>query len=130
MLYTLDPGLQPTIKDLLTLMIIISDNEATDVLADKAGRDNITRYAHSLGLEKTEIRFSDLDWDRTWLGTLDPAYRHASGDHTVYVRDAQATVLEVLERARAGGEPITNLAVKGADLEDVFMQLTGREYRE
>jgi hypothetical protein len=36
----------------------------------------------------------------------------------------------VLERARAGGEPITNLAVKGADLEDVFMQLTGREYRE
>lgn len=83
-LYTLDPGLQPTIKDLLTLMIIISDNEATDVLADKAGRDNITRYAHSLGLEKTEIRFSDLDWDRTWLGTLDPAYRHASGDQTVH----------------------------------------------
>jgi hypothetical protein len=48
----------------------------------------------------------------------------------VYVKDAQATVLEVLERARAGGEAVTNLAVKGADLEDVFMQLTGREYRE
>jgi len=25
---------------------------------------------------------------------------------------------------------VRNLAVKGADLEDVFMQLTGREYRE
>ncbi len=82
-LYTLDPGLQPTIKDLLTLMIIISDNEATDLLADKAGRENITRYAHSLGLRKTEIRYSDLDWDRTWLGSLDAAYRHASGDQTV-----------------------------------------------
>jgi beta-lactamase class A len=82
-LYVMDPGLQPTIKDLLTLMIIISDNEATDVLADRVGRGNVTRYAHSLGLGKTEIRFSDLGWDRTWLGTLDPTYRHASGDQTV-----------------------------------------------
>jgi hypothetical protein len=36
----------------------------------------------------------------------------------------------VLERAREKGDTISNLAVKGADLEDVFMQLTGREYRE
>jgi beta-lactamase class A len=24
-----------------------------------------------------------LDWDRTWLGTLDPAFKNASGDQTV-----------------------------------------------
>lgn len=82
-LYALDPGLTPTVKDLLTLMIIISDNEATDVLADKVGRDKVTAYAHSLGLTNTSIEFSDLDWDRTWLGTLVPSYRHASGDETV-----------------------------------------------
>ncbi len=82
-LYTLDPGLTPTVRDLLTLMIIISDNEATDALGDKVGRDNVTAYAHSLGLADTSIQFSDLDWDRTWLGTLDPAYKHASGDQTV-----------------------------------------------
>jgi ABC-2 type transport system ATP-binding protein len=58
------------------------------------------------------------------------SYTDASGDHTVYVKDAQATVLEVLERARAEGQAVQNLSVKGADLEDVFMQLTGREYRE
>ena len=58
------------------------------------------------------------------------SYTDGAGDHTVYVKDAQATVLEVLERARAGGEIVSNLAVKGADLEDVFMQLTGRQYRE
>jgi ABC-2 type transport system ATP-binding protein len=58
------------------------------------------------------------------------SYTDGSGDHTVYVKDAQATVLEVLERARADGEKVSNLSVKGADLEDVFMQLTGREYRE
>jgi beta-lactamase class A len=82
-LYALDPGLQPTLKDLLTLMIIISDNEATDLLADKVGRANVTAYMRSLGLEKTSIQFSDLDWDRTWLSTLDPAYKSASGDKTI-----------------------------------------------
>src|SRR4029079_6756606 len=79
-LYTLDPGLQPTIRDLLTLMIIISDNEATDLLGDKVRRANVTAYMRSLGLDKTTIQFSDLDWDRTWLSTLDPAYKLASGD--------------------------------------------------
>ena len=58
------------------------------------------------------------------------SYTDSAGDHAVYVRDAQATVLEVLERARANGDAVHNLAVKGADLEDVFLSLTGREYRE
>ncbi len=82
-LYTLDPGLDPTVKDLLTLMIIISDNEATDLLGDKVGRDNVTEYMHSLGLSRTSIQYSDLDWDRTWLGTLDPKYKNARGNETV-----------------------------------------------
>ena len=82
-LYSLDPGLQPTVRDLLTLMIIISDNEATDILASKVGRANVTAYMRSLGLKNTSIKFSDLDWDRTWLGTLDPSYKNASGDQTI-----------------------------------------------
>ena len=82
-LYALDPGLQPTVKDLVTLMIIISDNEATDLLADKVGRANVTQYVHSLGLDKTTLEFSDLDWDRTWLGSLDSSYKTASGDQTI-----------------------------------------------
>jgi beta-lactamase class A len=82
-LYALDPGLQPTIKDLLTLMIIISDNEATDLLADKVGRGNVTQYMRSLGLKNTSIEYSDLDWDRTWLGTMEPLYKTATGDQTI-----------------------------------------------
>src|ERR1700720_5016788 len=34
---SLDPGAILTIKDLLTLMIIVSDNTATDLLYDKVG---------------------------------------------------------------------------------------------
>lgn len=82
-LYALDPGLAPTIRDLLTLMVIVSDNEATDALADLVGREDVTRFMASLGLGETRIRFSDLDWDRWWLGTLDPAYKGASGERTI-----------------------------------------------
>jgi beta-lactamase class A len=79
-LYALDPGLQPTIKDLLTLMIIISDNSATDILADKVDRANITRTMRSLGLQQTTIEFSDLDYDRVWLGFLEPRFRQESAE--------------------------------------------------
>ena len=34
---SLDAGVQLTVKDLLTLMIIVSDNTATDLLFDKVG---------------------------------------------------------------------------------------------
>ncbi len=82
-LYALDPGLKPTLRDLVTLMIIISDNEATDVVADLVGPANVTAFMQNLGLEQTKLRYSDLDWDRLWLGKLDPSYSKASGDETI-----------------------------------------------
>jgi beta-lactamase class A len=82
-LYALDPGLRPTVRDLLTLMTIVSDNVATDALADLVGRDAVTRHMESLGLRETRIRFSDLDWDRLWLGQLDPDFAKASGERSI-----------------------------------------------
>jgi len=79
-LYTMEPGLRPTIRDLLTLMIIISDNAATDILADKVGRSNVTKLMRGLGLQKTTIEFSDVDWDRVWLGQLDPRFRSETNE--------------------------------------------------
>ncbi|MGH9333019.1 MAG: serine hydrolase, partial [Vicinamibacteria bacterium] len=82
-LYALDPGLEPTVKDLLNLMIVISDNSATDILADLVGRDAVTQFMRDLGLSRTEIRFSDLDWDREWLSALDEDYADATGAETI-----------------------------------------------
>ena len=64
----------PTICDLLALMIIISDNEATDLLADKVTRASVTTYIRELGLKNAAIQFSDLDWDRKWLSSMDASY--------------------------------------------------------
>jgi N-acetylated-alpha-linked acidic dipeptidase len=99
-LYALDPGLQPTLRDLLTLMIVISDNVATDALADLVGRDSVTAFMAQLGLPNTRIRFSDLDWDREWLSALDPSYRNASGDRTIAFPFAQYPDAKVGEAFR------------------------------
>ena len=73
LLSKLEPGLQPTLKDLLTLMIIVSDNSATDILADKVGRANVTKSMRDLGLKNTSIAFSVLDDYRQWFAYMDPA---------------------------------------------------------
>ncbi len=51
---SLDPGAALTVKDLITLMIIVSDNTATDVLYRMVGGpDAVTRRMEALGLTKT-----------------------------------------------------------------------------
>ena len=43
-------GLNPTIRDLMMLMIIVSDNTATDILCDLVGPANVTARMRMLGL--------------------------------------------------------------------------------
>jgi len=50
-----DDGLEPTVKDLLTLMIIISDNTATDIIMDRLGIESINTCMHQLGLNHTHV---------------------------------------------------------------------------
>lgn len=49
------PGMTLTVKDLATLMIIISDNTATDLLVGMLGVDNITATMRNFGLKNTYI---------------------------------------------------------------------------
>jgi beta-lactamase class A len=50
-----DEGLNPTVRDLLTLMIIISDNTATDIVMQRLGISNIDATLHRLGLTQTHV---------------------------------------------------------------------------
>ena len=54
----LSNGLNPTVHDLATLMIIISDNTATDMLYDLVGRECLNKTMQELGLRKTNLPMS------------------------------------------------------------------------
>ena len=50
-----DDGLAPTVRDLLILMIIISDNTATDMVMNRLGAGSVTSTMHSLGLTDIHV---------------------------------------------------------------------------
>ena len=58
------------------------------------------------------------------------AYVEDGREQVTYAHDAQAAVLETLADAQQRGVQIEGLSVRGPSLEDVFLKLTGREFRE
>jgi ABC-2 type transport system ATP-binding protein len=58
------------------------------------------------------------------------AYTEDGADRVAYAQDAQTAVLETLADAKQRGATIEGLSVRGPSLEDVFLKLTGREFRE
>ena len=54
-------GLAPTLHDLAMLMIIVSDNLATDILYHTVGKDNLNRTMVDLDLTKTQLPMSCRD---------------------------------------------------------------------
>lgn len=73
----LDPGLEPTLRDLATLMMMVSDNLATNLLIDELSLDVINRHIRGVGLERTSLNgsvdFSRLSSDKAALGVSTPA---------------------------------------------------------
>lgn len=54
-LHTLNPGLEPTLHDLLSLMIIVSDNSATNLVIDLLGIDKVNSFIQTLDLSQTKL---------------------------------------------------------------------------
>ena len=67
-----DDGLAPTMKDLLTLMIIISDNTATDMVMHRLGKDSATRTMHALGLTNIHVPLTIRELFDDLLPSSDP----------------------------------------------------------
>ncbi|MGV3489660.1 MAG: serine hydrolase [Tuberibacillus sp.] len=50
-----DPGAEVSLKDLATLMIIVSDNLATDKVLEFVGKENVNALTKGIGLKKTHL---------------------------------------------------------------------------
>lgn len=73
LLQTFAPGLEPTWRDLITQMIITSDNTATDIMIARLGQERVNEMLSELGYEQTRLRATTGDlFRRVWV-MADPA---------------------------------------------------------
>lgn len=79
-LRSLDPGAQVTLKDLLTLMTIVSDNTATDLVFDKTGGPDATNKLMSeLGLKTIRATAPTSTWFRDLRAAKSAEQFHRDG---------------------------------------------------
>lgn len=74
LLQTFAPGLQPTLRDILTQMIITSDNTATDIMIGRVGKDRVNRMLDSLGYRQTRLNATTGELFRDVWMQADPKY--------------------------------------------------------
>jgi beta-lactamase class A len=76
-----------SVRDYATLMIVLSDNTATNVLIDAVGMDNVTKRMAALGLNATRLRRKMID--------IEAARR---GEENVATPADIARLLEIIHR--------------------------------
>lgn len=96
-----DPGLRPTLRDLLHLLVSASDNTAADLLRELYGPDDVTRFAELNGIEhppplvSTQGLFAlecglgplrEVPVDQRWkvLAAMSPDQRVAAADDAAH----------------------------------------------
>jgi len=93
LLQTFAPGLQPTWRDILTQMIVTSDNTATDLVIRRVGPARVNALLDTLGLRQTRLRSTTGQLFRGVWALANPANDTLS-DRTVFLRgfpsDSQA----------------------------------------
>jgi beta-lactamase class A len=72
-------GLNPTIHDLVLLMITLSDNEATDLLLKRVGVRNVTAMLRQLAIQDMRVDRSTEELIGDWLTSANPSLRGVSG---------------------------------------------------
>ena len=78
LIQTFTPGLELTYRDLVTQMIVTSDNTATDVLIKRLGLDRVNGLMDEFGYEKTRLLATTGDLFRV-VWTLQDRKYAASG---------------------------------------------------
>jgi beta-lactamase class A len=97
----MDPGAVMTVKDLITMMIIVSDNTATEVLYRMVGGpDAVNARMQALGLEKTRAMNVPSKWFPMLRSAPTPEQFYREGKYPFGLSTARemGRLLEMMER--------------------------------
>jgi beta-lactamase class A len=101
---SLDPGVQLTIKDLLTLMIIVSDNTATDLMYDNVGGpEAVNKLMDTWGLKSIRADANADAWFKALraAGSAEAFHREAKHPFGLSSPRDMGKLLEKIEKGEA-----------------------------
>lgn len=106
----LKPGHSFTLEEICTLMIILSDNMATNILIDRLGMENINAQIARLGMKKSSLQRKMMDSEavKAGLNNYTTAAEFAAVLESIYRRenvDAESSekMLDILKRQQVRG---------------------------
>src|SRR5215831_3386515 len=111
----LDPGAVLTVKDLITLMIIVSDNTATDALYRMVGGpDAVNARMKSLGLTETRAMTVGKDWFAALQAapSSEAFYRSKKTPFGLSTPREMGRLLEMMERGTLVDKPSSDLMLQ------------------
>lgn len=119
-LLDLTPGLQMTVRDVATLMIVVSDNTATNMLLDLCGIEPVNRSLAELGIDEVRLnRKIGLNMELP-LGTVTPRAMaellRLVATHGVLNQRACVEIIDILKRQKY--KENTNRFIADTDCED------------
>jgi beta-lactamase class A len=99
-------GVEMSVRDAAVLMIIISDNTATNMIADLVGHDYVNAQQQRMGCERTTVfqrwdeKLVGLDSRKTWVSTAREMTRNLEliARHEAVSPEASEDMLRILRR--------------------------------
>jgi beta-lactamase class A len=111
----LDPGAVMTVKDLITMMIIVSDNTATEVLYRMVGGPNaVNARMDALGLRNTRAKNVPSAWFPALRAAASPDqfYREGQTPFGLSTPREMGRLLEMMERGTLVDKPSSDLMLQ------------------
>jgi len=111
----LDPGAVMTVKDLITMMIIVSDNSATEVLYRMVGGpDAVNARMQAMGLKTTRAMNVPSKWFPALRGapTTEQFYRDGKSPFGFSTPREMGQLLEMMERGTLVDKPSSDLMLR------------------
>jgi beta-lactamase class A len=108
---SLDAGVQLTVKDLITLMIIVSDNTATDLMYDKVGgTEPVNRLMDDWGLKSIHATGTADTWFKALraAGSAETFHREAKTPFGLSSPRDMGRLLERMEKGEAVSKSASN----------------------